>query len=76
MLETMTIDVSLAQPQYEFLVRMAKEQNQPVTDLLNHLIAQLLTARQQHANYQMAQEARRKYPGQYVAIYQEPFCFQ
>jgi ABC-type amino acid transport substrate-binding protein len=70
MSETMTLDISLSQPQYEYLLRMAEEQNRPIADLLSHLIAQVLTTTQQDAEHHAVREARYKYPGQYVALYQ------
>jgi len=68
-METVTIEVPLAQKDYDLLARVAEERDQSAVELLQHLASEFLeTLQAREANYQAVEEAHARFPGEYVAI--------
>jgi hypothetical protein len=68
-METVTLQVPLAQQHYELLARVAEERDQTATELIEHLATEFLeTVQKQAASRQAVEEAQAQYPGEYIAI--------
>lgn len=69
MMEMMTIEVSLPKDRFEELTRLAEEREQSVAELLEDLVIAFLERSRDVDDYdQVMDEARAKYPGEYIAI--------
>ena len=70
-MDSVTVEVSIPQENYELLVRLARERDQSAGDLLEHLTNEFLeAAKMREADYQAVEEAQGRFPGEYVAIRQ------
>ena len=68
-MNTVSVEVPMPQKDYELLARAAEERNQSAAELLQHLATEFLdTLQMREANYQAAEEARARFPGEYAAI--------
>jgi len=68
-METVTVEVSMPQKDYERLARAAEERDQSAAELLERLAAEFLeTLRAREINYRAVAEAHARFPGEYVAI--------
>ena len=68
-METVTLEVPLAQKDYELLARVAEERDQSAAELLQHLAAEFLeTLQAREANFKAVEEAHVRFPGEYIAI--------
>jgi hypothetical protein len=68
-METTTIEVSLTQPNYDQLVRLAEAREQSVARLIEDLATDFIETQQARAaDYQAMEAAQTRYAGEYVAI--------
>ena len=68
-METTTIEVSLTQPNYDQLTRLAEAREQSVAHLIEDLAADFIETEQARAaDYQAIETAQTQYAGEYVAI--------
>ena len=68
-MDTVSVEVPMLQEDYELLVRAAEERDQSAAELLQHLATEFLGSLQmREANYRAVEEARARFPGEYVAI--------